>query len=204
MNIFNPKEKELINDIIKDFEDTLKVLETNLLELKEVKDGDTMKELINQFFSKYHQITQKELKFDNDYYLNLCETVQGRYLLIFFQIQLIKYQLLDSYSKKFAKILNDFYEINKNNIMEEIFKLKDQSRKLVDEIKKINSVKTPKKMFFDWKFMNCLIIKDDFETFINRIKSYVGSDELIFNGDLISDQASFLWLIKNELEQYID
>ena len=204
MSIFYPNEKEFINDITKDVEDTLKVLEANLLEIKEVKDEVTMKDMINQFFSKYSQIIQKELKFDKDYYLNLCETVIGRYLLIFFQIQLIKYQLLDSYSKKFAKIINDFYEINKNNIKTEIIELKNQSRKLVDEIKKINSIKSPKKMFFDWKFKNGLIFKDDFETFINGIKNYVGSVELKFNGDFISDEATSLWLIKNELDQYVD
>ena len=192
MNIFYPNEKEFINDITKDFEDTLKVLEANLLKLKEVKDEVTMKQLIYQFFSKYSQITQKELKFDKDYYLNLCETVEGRYLLIFFQIQLIKYQLLDSYSKKFAKIINDFYEINKNNIMTEIIELKNQSRKLGNEIKKINNIKSPKKIFFDWKFQNGLIFKEDFESFIKGIKNYVGSVELKFNGDFISDEATSL------------
>lgn len=192
MNIFYPNEKEFINDITKDFEDTLKVLEANLLKLKEVKDEVTMKQLIYQFFSKYSQITQKELKFDKDYYLNLCETVEGRYLLIFFQIQLIKYQLLDSYSKKFAKIINDFYEINKNNIMTEIIELKNQSRKLGNEIKKINNIKSPKKIIFDWKFQNGLILKEDFESFINGIKNYVGSVELKFNGDFISDEATSL------------
>ena len=192
MNIFYPNEKKFINDITKDFEDTLKVLEANLLEIKEVKDEVTMKDMINQFFSKYSQITQKELKFDKDYYLNLCETVEGRYLLIFFQIQLIKYQLLDSYSKKFAKIINDFYEINKNNIMTEIIELKNQSRKLGNEIKKINNIKSPKKIIFDWKFQNGLILKEDFESFINGIKNYVGSVELKFNGDFISDEATSL------------
>ena len=34
MSIFFPNKKELINDITRDFEDTLKVLENNLLELK--------------------------------------------------------------------------------------------------------------------------------------------------------------------------
>ena len=192
MNIFYPNEKKFINDITKDFEDTLKVLEANLLEIKEVKDEVTMKDMINQFFSKYSQITQKELKFDKDYYLNLCETVEGRYLLIFFQIQLIKYQLLDSYSKKFAKIINDFYEINKNNIMKKIIELKNQSRKLGNEIKKINNIKSPKKIIFDWKFQNGLILKEDFESFINGIKNYVGSVELKFNGDFISDEATSL------------
>ena len=59
-------------------------------------------------------------------------------------------------------------------------------------------------MFFDWKFKNGLIFKEDFETFINGIKNYVGSVELKFNGDLISDEANSLWLIKNELDQYVD
>ena len=194
----------MINDITKDFEDTLKLLESNLLELKEVKDGDKMKEMIEQFFSKFSEITQKELKFDSDYYLNLCETIEGRYLLIFFQIQLIKYQLLDLYSKKFEKILNDYYEINKNNIMAEINELKYQSREMLEEMKKINTVKSPEKMFIEWKFSRFIITDDDFKSFIDRIKNYVNSIELKLNDDLISDQATSLWLIKNDLDQYVD
>ena len=77
--------------------------------MKEVNDRVSMKELLENFFSKYHAITQKELKFNKNYYLNVCETVEGRYLLVFFQIQLIKYQLLESYSNIFAKILFEFY-----------------------------------------------------------------------------------------------
>ena len=204
MNIFYPSEKKLINDITKDFEDTLKVLETNLLELKEVKDGDKMKEMIEHFFSKFSEITQKELKFDSDYYLNLCETIEGRYLLIFFQIQLIKYQLLDLYSKKFEKILNDYYEINKNNIMAEINELKYQSREMLEEMKKINTVKSPEKMFIEWKFSRYIITDGDFKSFIDGIKNYINSIELKLNDDLISDPATSLWLIKNDLDQYVD
>ena len=74
----------MINDITKDFEDTLKLLESNLLELKEVKDGDKMKEMIEQFFPNFSEITLKKLKFDSEYYFNLCETVEGRHLLKFF------------------------------------------------------------------------------------------------------------------------
>ena len=52
--------------------------------MKEVNEGVSMKELLENFFSKYHAITQKELKFNKNYYLNVCETVEGRYLLVFF------------------------------------------------------------------------------------------------------------------------
>lgn len=60
--------------------------------------------------------------------MKLSENIQERYLLIFFQIQLTKYQLLDSFSKSFAKILNDNFESNKKLIIDEYSELKAQSR----------------------------------------------------------------------------
>ena len=56
--------------------------------------------------------------------------------MVFFQIQLIKYQLLESYSNIFAKILFEYYELNKNNIMKEYIELESQSTKLLNEMKK--------------------------------------------------------------------
>ena len=126
ISAFNLSEKELINEIIKDFEDSLKSLKNNLLKLKETEDETEKKELLGQFFSKYHQITEKELAFNKSYYLKLCENIQERYLLIFLQIQLTKYQMLDSYSKSFAKILNDNFESNKKLIIDEYSKLKEE------------------------------------------------------------------------------
>ena len=172
--------------------------------MKETEDETEKKELLEQFFSKYHQITEKELAFNKSYYLKLCENIQERYLLIFLQIQLTKYQMLDSYSKSFAKILNDNFESNKKLIIDEYSKLKAQSRKLLDEVKENNRIKSAKKLFIEWKITKCITIKDSFETFIDNIKKYVGSVELIFNDDLISEKITSLWIVKNELEQYID
>ena len=50
LKIFYPKEKDLINNIIKNFEDSLKSLEEYLLKLEKTNDGIIMEELINQFF----------------------------------------------------------------------------------------------------------------------------------------------------------
>ena len=204
LDIFNDEEKKLIMQTTDDFENLLKAFETNLLKLKGIKEDDEIKELIDQFFSQYLLITQKELEFDEDKYLRLCETVEGRYVLVFFQIQLLKYQLMDLYSKKFSKILNEYYELHKRNIMDEILALKNQSYDLFEEIKKINRIKSPKKIFLEWKFITHNSNNVDFETFTKRIKSYVNSIKLQFNNDLISDQITSLWLIKNELDQYID
>ena len=59
MKIFYPKEKELINNIIKNFEDSLKSLEEYLLKLEKTNDGIIMEELINQFFHEYSRISKK-------------------------------------------------------------------------------------------------------------------------------------------------
>ena len=143
MKIFYPKEKELINNVVKNFEDSLKSLENSLLKLEGTDDETATKEL-NQFFCEYSRISKKELSFDKDYFMGLFESGEGRYLLIFFQIQLIKYQLLNSYSKLFAKIFENNFNSNKDKIIQEYTKLKDQSRELLDEIKKINTIETPK------------------------------------------------------------
>ena len=144
------------------------------------------------------------MAFNTGDYLKLCENIQERYLLIFFQIQLTKYKLLDSYSKFFAKILNENFESNKKLIIDEYSELKAQSRKLLDEMKKKNRIKSAKNLFIEWKITKLITLKDNFETFIDNIKKYVSSVELIFNDDLISDKITSLWIVKNDLEQYMD
>ena len=59
-------------------------------------------------------------------------------------------------------------------------------------------------MFREWKRIRCMFNKEDFESFIDRIRSYIGSVELKLNDDLINEQITSLWLIKNELDQYLD
>ena len=172
--------------------------------MKKTEDEAEKKKLLDLFFSKYHQITEKELAFNTSDYLKLSEDIKERYLLIFFQIQLSKYILLDSYSKSFAKILNDNFDSNKKLIIDEYSELKAQSRKLLDEMKKKNKIKSAKKLFIEWKITKLITLKDDFETFIGNIKTIVGSVELRFNDDLISDKVTSLWIVKNDLEQYID
>ena len=75
---------------------------------------------------------------------------------------------------------------------------------MLDELKENNRVESAGELFIEWKITKCITIKDSFETFIDNIKKYVGSVELIFNDDLISDKITSLWIVKNELEQYID
>ena len=152
MKIFYPKEKELINNVVKNFEDSLKSLKNSLLKLEGTDDETATKEL-NQFFCEYSRISKKELSFDKDYFMGLCESGEGRY-----------YKIIQEYTK-----------------------LKEQSRELLDEIKKINTIESPKKLFKEWKFINCIHLEEgfnDFKSFINRIKNYVEVVDLSFNDEL--------------------
>ena len=59
MKIFYPKEKELINNVVKNFLDSLKSLENSLLKLKGTDDETATKELIDQFFCEYSRVSKK-------------------------------------------------------------------------------------------------------------------------------------------------
>ena len=59
MNAFNISEKELINEVIKDFENSLKSLKNNLLKLKEIEDEAEKKELLDLFFLNIIKLLKK-------------------------------------------------------------------------------------------------------------------------------------------------
>ena len=59
MNAFNISEKELTNEVIKDFENSLKSLKNNLLKLKEIEDEAEKKELLDLFFLNIIKLLKK-------------------------------------------------------------------------------------------------------------------------------------------------
>ena len=204
LDIFTKKEKILITDEKQKFQKSLISLETNLLELNKIKDLKKMNIIINKFFSEFHGVAKSELQFDSDYFLYLCDTVEGRYLLVYFQIKLMKYQLLDIYSQKYFLIIDESYRKNKQDIMTSLFEFKTRTSNLIDEVKKITRIKPVKQLFMEWKFNRYLLLETDFETFINEYKSLITSIDIIINDEFISDQVTSLWLIKNDLDEFID
>ena len=44
----------------------------------------------------------------------------------------------------------------------------------------------------------------NFDTFINNIKSYVKSIDAKLNDDIINEQVTSFWIIKNSLDEFID
>ena len=115
----------------------------------------------------------------------------------------MRYQQLDSYSKSYFNILNDFYEKDRKSIISEISILKKETEVLYAEIKKITEIKSINSLFLEWKITNAIYLRDNFKSFIQRIKNSIKSTDLIINDDLIFDQITSLWIIKNDLDKYL-
>ena len=61
----------------------------------------------------------------------------------------MRYQQLDSYSKSYFNILNDFYEKDRKSIISEIKKKKKETKVLYAEIKKITEIKSINSLFLE-------------------------------------------------------
>ena len=173
LKLFDIKEKNFIMRELKKFKETLESLMEKLMNLNTMTDDIKKGELINQFFFDFFSIVKNVLDFDEDYYFYLCETEEERYLLVFFQFILMKYQEMNVYSKNFFKIINDYCEKNKKDIISAVFELKNQKGQLFDEIKKIMKIKSAKKLYLERKFTRRVNLKQNFNAFINEIKKYV-------------------------------
>ena len=101
-------------------------------------------------------------------------------------------------------MLNDFYERNKNLIISSLSALKTQKNDLLGETIKIIKIKSAKKLFHEWERQQSISLGENYDSFINSIKNYIGSNPLILKDDLIFDQITSLWLIKNNMDKYFD
>ena len=125
LKLFDIKEKNFIMRELKKFKETLELLKEKLMNLNTINDDIKKVELFNQFFFDFYSIVKNVLDFDEYYYFYLCETEEERYLLVFFQFILMKYQEMNLYSKNFFKIINDYCEKNKKDIISAVFELKN-------------------------------------------------------------------------------
>jgi hypothetical protein len=203
MKLFHEEEKIFIEKKTQSFTKLLDSLKIRLLKINEMKNEKEILELISQFFNEFYNIAKKELDFDRDHYRYLLYSEYERYLLVFFQCVFMRYQQLDSYSKSYFNILNDFYEKNKKSIISDISILKKETEVLYAEIKKITKIKSVNSLFLEWKITNAIYLRDNFKSFIQRIKNSIMSTDLIINDDLIFDQVTSLWIIKNDLDKYL-
>lgn len=209
-DLLNEKEKSLVEQIIKEFEGTLTQLKAMLSPLDEPESKKTNYELIGEFFEKFKEVYERELDFDSNKYLSICETVQGqkgRNALIFFMLNIKKYESANSFLKEISKKLDEYYIKEKNTIFLLLNELKNETRNLIQEITKLTQMKSSQVLYKRWKYSKLYYRNKDFGSFVNLIKSYATSIGVRLNDDaiisIISNQVTSLWIIKNDLTEFV-
>ena len=204
LEIFTEKEKDLIMKELAKFKISLDSLEKQLLKIKDEKNEQLQDQLIEEFFLEFKKITDFELDFDLKHFRYLCETEYNRCLLPFFQFVIMLFTQINLASKTYFKILNEFYENNMKFIMSSLSELKKQTNELLVDIRKITKIKSAKTLFFEWKMSKFMYLGQKFNSFYKSIMKSIDGTTLILKDELIFDQVTLLWLIKNDLDKYFD
>jgi len=205
-NIFKPKEQLWINNRVTNFNEKLKNLIQELYKLKEFDDdSNKVKEFSTRFSKEINALVQNELKFDIQYFGDLCESDEGRNLLVYFQYKLMKFNLLDNAIQDVIKILEEYFENKRNNILYTFNTIKMETEKINKKIEKSVHLKSGIKIFREWKIKKSISLeKTTFDSFIIQIKDLIKSVKSIkIDEDIISDQVTSLWLIENKLDELV-
>ena len=127
-----------------------------------------------------------------------------RSLLVYLTIKLRKYEAVNIFFRDITNILNKFYEKEKNEILKLLSDLKKQTKELIMEATKLTQIKSARILYRKWKFSNFNYKNVNFNYFVSLVRNYVTSIEAKLNDDIISDQVTSLWMIKNNLTDFIE
>ena len=205
-NIFNPKEQIWIKNEISKFNEKLKVLVQELFKLEEFDDdSNKVNEILTKFSKELNTLVQNELKFDIQYYRDLCESDKGRNLLVYFQYKLMKFNLLDNTIQDIIKLMEKCFESERNIVLINFNIIKTETEKLNEKIEKSVSLKSGIKIFREWKIKKSISLEiTTFDDFISQIKDLIKNVKSIkLDEDIISDQVTSLWLIENGLDELL-
>ena len=205
-NIFTSKEQLWINNGVTKFKENLKSVIQELYKLKDFDDdSNKVKEFSARFSKEINALVKNELKFDIQYFGDLCESDEGRDLLVYFQYKLMKFNLLDNAIQDVIKILENYFENKRNNILNIFNTIKIETEKINEKIEKSVRLKSGIKIFREWKIKKSISLeKTTFDSFIFQIKDLIKSVKSIkLDEDIISDQVTSLWLIKNKLDELV-
>ena len=205
--IFNEKENYFINNKAKEFQLSLQKLKEILYVLGDENNEQKVDAVLDAFFREFNKIIEKELRFDNEKYLKICETPgleNGKAVLVHFQVKLMKYELANIFLKEIYEMCKKYYKREKESIFQQLNEIKKQTNDLIIIVSKLTKMKSAYVLYRRWKFGRFKCDTLDFASFINEIKKYVTTVDIIFNDDIISDQVTSLWIIKNNLEEVIN
>ena len=207
MLIFSEEEKSVIQSVLDKFNKKLMGLNKIINLFVNSKNDGKNNELLEEFFNKLNEIAEGELSFDQNNYLYICvnaERTKKRTALVHLTIKLRKYEAVNLFIKNTFNIMNNYYEREKDDILHRLNELQEQTTELIKEAKKNTKIKSANLIYRNMMFSKFKYFDLDFDTFISNIKSYVKSIDAKLNDDIINDQVTSYWIIKNNLAEFID
>lgn len=117
----------------------------------------------------------------------------------------MKFVLLDQYVQEVCKLFEEYFENKKCNIQNENNKIKSETEKLNKKIEKNTLLKSGNDIFHEWKIKYYIQLKNtSIDAFVNQIKNLIKNVKSVkIDEDIIFDQVTSLWLIRNGLDELI-
>ena len=202
---FSKEAKDLIKKRKSEFDKKIKSI-NELLSIFEIGDNNFQfqQTAIAKIQEQLFYIVKKEFSINIDYFIEIDENKPGISVLYYFQYKFMK--LKDLY-----QIIQHICKIYKNYIEKENLTIKEKLKKIIQEaneinllIKKEKKIKNGKMVYLDWKKKKHKLIK--YETFTTKLfNALKGINEFKIDDEdeLIVDEITSCWLIKNNLDEFV-
>ena len=202
---FSKEAKDLIKKRKSEFDKEIKSI-NELLSIFEIGDNNFQfqQTAIAKIQEQLFYIVKKEFSINIDYFIEIDENKPGISVLYYFQYKFMK--LKDLY-----QIIQHICKIYKNYIEKENLTIKEKLKKIIQEaneinllIKKEKEIKNGKMVYLDWKKKKHKLIK--YETFTTKLfNALKGINEFKIDDEdeLIVDEITSCWLIKNNLDEFV-
>ena len=202
---FSKEAKDLIKKRKSEFDEKIKSI-NELLSIFEIGDNNFQfqQTAIAKIQEQLFYIVKKEFSINIDYFIEIDENKPGISVLYYFQYKFMK--LKDLY-----QIIQHICKIYKNYIEKENLTIKEKLKKIIQEaneinllIKKEKEIKNGKMVYLDWKKKKHKLIK--YETFTTKLfNALKGINEFKIDDEdeLIVDEITSCWLIKNNLDEFV-
>ena len=202
---FSKEAKDLIKKKKSEFDKEIKSI-NELLSIFEIGDNNFQfqQTAIAKIQEQIFYIVKKEFSINIDYFIEIDENKPGISVLYYFQYKFMK--LKDLY-----QIIQHICKIYKNYIEKENLTIKEKLKKIIQEaneinllIKKEKEIKNGKMVYLDWKKKKHKLIK--YETFTTKLfNALKGINEFKTDDEdeLIVDEITSCWLIKNNLDEFV-
>ena len=202
---FSKEAKDLIKKRKSEFDKKIKSI-NELLSIFEIGDNNFQfqQTAIAKIQEQLFYIVKKEFSINIDYFIEIDENKPGISVLYYFQYKFMKLKDLYQIIQHICKIYKNYKEKENLTIKKKLKKIIQEANEINLLIKKEKEIKNGKMVYLDWKKKKHKLIK--YETFTTKLfNALKGINEFKIDDEdeLIVDEITSCWLIKNNLDEFV-